>query len=143
MEINLNHIYFKILEVIDPTITVKVTGKQWYWHYEYNDLLNDSELSTNFSDVSFDSYLLPNDSLEKGNLRLLDVDNKVVLPVDTPIRFIVTASDVLHSWAIPSLGIKMDCIPGRLNQTSAIIQREGLYYGQCSEICGVYIFCQK
>jgi cytochrome c oxidase subunit 2 len=82
--------------------------------------------------------MIPDSDLELGQLRLLEVDNRVVVPVDTHIRFIVTGQDVIHDWAIPSLGVKMDAVPGRLNQTSVIIQREGVYYGQCSEICGVY-----
>lgn len=82
--------------------------------------------------------MVPESDLELGQLRLLEVDNRVVVPVDTHIRFIVTGQDVIHDWAVPSLGIKMDAVPGRLNQTSVIIQREGTYYGQCSEICGVY-----
>jgi len=82
--------------------------------------------------------MVPESDLELGQLRLLEVDNRVVVPVDTHIRFIVTGQDVIHDFAVPSLGVKIDAIPGRLNQTSVIIQREGVYHGQCSEICGVY-----
>jgi cytochrome c oxidase subunit 2 len=82
--------------------------------------------------------MVPESDLELGQFRLLDVDNRVVVPVDTHIRFIVTGQDVIHDFAVPALGLKIDAIPGRLNQTSVIIQREGVYYGQCSEICGVY-----
>jgi cytochrome c oxidase subunit 2 len=82
--------------------------------------------------------MVPESDLELGQLRLLDVDNRVVVPVDTHIRFIVTGQDVIHDFAVPSLGVKIDAVPGRLNQTSVIVQREGVYYGQCSEICGVY-----
>ena len=82
--------------------------------------------------------MVPESDLELGQLRLLEVDNRVVVPVDTHIRFIVTGQDVILDWAVPALGVKMDAVPGRLNQTSVIIQREGVYYGQCSEICGVY-----
>jgi cytochrome c oxidase subunit 2 len=82
--------------------------------------------------------MVPESDLELGQLRLLDVDNRVVVPVDTHIRFIVTGQDVIHDFAVPSLGLKIDRVPGRLNQTSVIVQREGVYYGQCSEICGVY-----
>ncbi len=127
---------FKLLylmdEVIDPAMTVKVTGHQWYWEYEYADFLNDENEA-----INFDSYMKDETSLEKGELRLLEVDNPVVLPVDTHIRFIITGADVLHSWAVPSLGIKVDACPGRLNQASVIIERTGHFYGQCSEICGV------
>ncbi|MGV2348092.1 MAG UNVERIFIED_CONTAM: hypothetical protein MIO30_30350 [Methylobacterium ajmalii] len=84
--------------------------------------------------MEFDSYMIPETDLEEGQLRLLDVDNRVVVPVDTHIRFIVTGADVIHDFAVPALGLKIDCTPGRLNQTSVLVQREGLYYGQCSEI---------
>jgi cytochrome c oxidase subunit 2 len=127
---------FKLLylmdEVIDPAMTVKVTGHQWYWEYEYADFLNEEN-----EIINFDSYMKDEASLEKGELRMLEVDNPVVLPVDTHIRFIITAADVLHDWAVPALAIKIDACPGRLNQTSVIIEREGYFYGQCSEICGV------
>ena len=125
-------ILYAMDEVIDPAVTVKVIGHQWYWSYEYSDYnsLDDESLA-------FDSYMVPEADLEEGQLRLLEVDERVVVPANTHIRFIVTAADVLHSWAVPSLGIKMDAVPGRLNQTSTFIQREGVYYGQCSEICGV------
>jgi len=104
-----------------------VIGSQWYWNYEYSD----------YGDIAFESYMLPEDELNVGDLRLLEVDNRVVLPVKTHIRFIITASDVLHCWAMPSLAIKLDACPGRLNQVSTFIKREGTFYGQCSEICGV------
>jgi len=127
---------FKLLylmdEVIDPAMTVKVTGHQWYWEYEYADFLNEENES-----INFDSYMKDEASLEMGELRLLEVDNSVVLPIDTHIRFIITGADVLHSWAVPALGIKVDACPGRLNQASVIIERSGHFYGQCSEICGV------
>jgi cytochrome c oxidase subunit 2 len=127
---------FKLLylmdEVIDPAMTVKITGHQWYWEYEYADFLNEEN-----EIINFDSYMKDEASLEKGELRMLEVDNSVILPVDTHIRFIITAADVLHDWAVPALAIKIDACPGRLNQTSVIIEREGYFYGQCSEICGV------
>jgi cytochrome c oxidase subunit 2 len=87
--------------------------------------------------IDFDSYMIPESDLEIGQLRLLDVDNKLVVPSETHIRFIVTGTDVIHDFAVPSLGLKIDAVPGRLNQTSALIDREGVFYGQCSEICGV------
>jgi cytochrome c oxidase subunit 2 len=128
---------FKLLylqdEVVSPSMTVKVVGSQWFWSYEYSDYVNAEGDS-----VEFDSYMVPESDLEGGQLRLLDVDNRVVVPVDTHVRFVVTAADTLHDWAVPSLGIKIDACPGRLNQVSALIQREGTYYGQCSELCGVY-----
>ncbi len=127
---------YSIDEIVDPAVTIKVVGAQWYWHYEYSDYIQ-PESGIGVTPLAFDSYMIPDDDLEKGQLRLLEVDNRVVVPAHTHIRFILTAADVLHSWAIPSLGIKTDCVPGRLNQTSAFIKREGVYYGQCSELCGV------
>jgi len=119
-------------EVISPSITVKALGHQWYWSYEYSDYINE------FGEfIEFDSYMIPEEDLELGQLRLLEVDNRMVVPINTHIRIIISAADVLHSWAVPSLGIKCDAIPGRLNQTSLFIKREGIYYGQCSEICGI------
>nr|YP_665704.1 cytochrome c oxidase subunit 2 [Mesostigma viride]AAL36743.1 cytochrome c oxidase subunit 2 [Mesostigma viride] len=120
-------------EIVDPAVTIKVIGHQWYWSYEYSDYLSDEQ----DSNILFDSYMVPEDELELGDLRLLEVDNRVVIPAKTHVRFIITAADVLHSWAVPSLGVKCDAIPGRLNQTSLFVQREGIYYGQCSEICGI------
>lgn len=128
---------FKLLylmdEVISPSMTIKAVGHQWYWSYEYSDFINEDGES-----IEFDSYIVPETDLEDGQLRLLEVDNRVVVPVDTHIRFIVTGQDVIHDFAVPALGLKVDCTPGRLNQTSVLIEREGVYYGQCSEICGVY-----
>lgn len=120
-------------ELIDPAITLKAVGHQWYWSYEYSDydgICWDEP-------VAFDSYMLPTDELELGQLRLLTVDNPIVLPVNTHIRVIVTAADVLHCWAVPALGIKVDAVPGRLNQGSIFLKRLGTFHGQCSEICGV------
>nr|AOT80691.1 cytochrome c oxidase subunit 2 [Membranoptera platyphylla] len=119
-------------EIISPAITIKTLGHQWYWSYEYSDYLN-----TENETVNFDSYMIPEEDLELGHLRLLEVDNRMVIPVNTHIRIIISAADVLHSWAVPSLGVKCDAIPGRLNQASLFVKREGLYYGQCSEICGI------
>ncbi|RYE24630.1 MAG: cytochrome c oxidase subunit II, partial [Sphingobacteriaceae bacterium] len=136
-------------EMIEPTITIKAVGHQWYWTYEYTDTLgmasgecHPNSVSSGSADIAplaldFESYMVPTDSLEAGDLRLLEVDNRVVLPVDTLVRVVVTGADVIHSWAVPSLGVKIDAIPGRLNQTSLDINREGVYYGQCSELCGV------
>ncbi len=120
---------YSIDEVIEPSLDIKVIGNQWYWSYEYSSFKN--------SDLVFDSYMKSEDELKFGQLRLLEVDKQVWLPVNTHIRFLVTATDVLHSWSIPSCGIKMDAIPGRLNQVSLFLNREGIFYGQCSELCGV------
>nr|YP_009171541.1 cytochrome c oxidase subunit 2 [Henicus brevimucronatus]AJW76396.1 cytochrome c oxidase subunit 2 [Henicus brevimucronatus] len=114
-------------ETLDPLVTVKTIGHQWYWSYEYMDFLNPRE---------FDSYMIPYNEMNLDGFRLLDVDNRTVLPMNTQIRMLVTAADVLHSWTVPALGVKVDATPGRLNQTSFFINRPGLYYGQCSEICG-------
>lgn len=119
-------------EVIDPELTVKVVGHQWYWSYEFSDFNTDLN-----DDINFDSYMIPEDELELGQLRLLETDNRLVLPANTHIRVVITAGDVLHCWAVPSLGVKMDAVPGRLNQSSIYIKREGLFFGQCSELCGV------
>nr|AER58696.1 cytochrome oxidase subunit 2 [Anumbius annumbi] len=119
-------ILYMMDEIDEPDLTLKAIGHQWYWSYEYTD----------FKDLSFDSYMLPTADLPLGNFRLLEVDHRVVIPMESPIRVIVTADDVLHSWAVPSLGVKTDAIPGRLNQTSFITTRPGIFYGQCSEICG-------
>nr|YP_010620995.1 cytochrome c oxidase subunit II [Periplaneta constricta]WAX39378.1 cytochrome c oxidase subunit II [Periplaneta constricta] len=113
-------------EINTPTVTLKTIGHQWYWSYEYSD----------FAKVEFDSYMIPQNEMEINMFRLLDVDNRAALPMNTFIRIIVTAADVLHSWTIPSLGIKADATPGRLNQVSFLINRPGVLYGQCSEICG-------
>ena len=128
---------FKLLyimdEVLSPTLTIKVVGHQWYWSYEYSDFITESGES-----IDFDSYMIPESDLELGQFRLLDVDNKLVVPVDCHIRLIVTGADVIHSFAVPSLGLKLDCVPGRLNQVSFLSERTGTFYGQCSEICGVW-----
>ena len=123
---------YSIEEVPDSTITIKAIGHQWYWTYEYSDYV-DAEGES----IVFDSYMIPEEDLRTGMLRLLEVDNRVVVPVNTHVRVIVTAADVLHCWAVPSLGVKLDGCPGRLNQTSFFANREGVFYGQCSEICGV------
>lgn len=113
-------------EINIPSISLKTIGHQWYWKYEYSD----------FNNIEFDSYIIQPLSININNLRLLDVDNRTTIPINIQIRILVTANDVLHSWTIPRLGVKVDATPGRLNQTTFIINRPGLYYGQCSEICG-------
>ena len=115
-------------EVIDPSLTIKAVGHQWYWSYEYSDVDEDS--------IEFDSYMVPTSDLEDGDLRLLEVDNRVIIPVNTQVRVVITAADVIHCFAVPSLGVKADAIPGRLNQVTFLAKRPGTYYGQCSEICG-------
>jgi cytochrome c oxidase subunit 2 len=128
---------FRLLYILDevtlPTITVKVTGHQWYWSYEYSDYETESG-----DPIEFDSYMVPESDLGLGEFRLLEVDNPIYLPVNTHVRFIVTSSDVLHDFALPGGGIKMDAAPGRLNQTSLISERFAMFNGQCSELCGPY-----
>jgi len=114
-------------------LTIKVTGRQWYWCYEYGlDLREDVERP------SFESYMTRERDLPQGGLRLLEVDNRVVTPRNRMIRVLVTRGDVIHSWAVPSLGVKCDAIPGRLNQVFFLRNREGVFTGQCSELCGTY-----
>jgi ubiquinol-cytochrome c reductase cytochrome b subunit len=127
---------FKLLylmdEISDPSMSVLAEGHQWYWSYQYPDFLNSED-----EFIEFDSYLVPESDLEEGSLRMLEVDNRVILPELTHVRFLVTAADVIHSFACPSLGIKCDAYPGRLNQVSVLVNRTGTFYGQCSEICGI------
>lgn len=124
---------YSLEELIDPVATIKIIGHQWYWSYEYSDYatLDGGE------SLNFDSYMVATDDLTHGSFRLLEVDNRVALPINTHIRLLITSADVLHSWAVPSFGIKVDATPGRLSQAALFIKREGVYYGQCSEICGV------
>jgi cytochrome c oxidase subunit 2 len=120
---------FKIMYMMDhipkADITVKVVGHQWYWSYEYPE-----------HKITYDSYMIKDEDLKPGDLRLLSVDKPLVVPIDTVIEVLVTSTDVIHSFAVPSFGIKKDCVPGKLNQTWMKIKKEGLYYGQCSELCG-------
>nr|YP_009024180.1 cytochrome c oxidase subunit II [Amphiporus formidabilis]AGL46758.1 cytochrome c oxidase subunit II [Amphiporus formidabilis] len=113
-------------EINDSALTLKVVGHQWYWSYEYSD----------FVDVEYDSYMLASEDLVSGDYRLLEVDHRTVVPFSVDVRVLVTAADVLHSWTVPSLGVKADAVPGRLNQLSFFCSRSGVFYGQCSEICG-------
>jgi cytochrome c oxidase subunit 2 len=123
---------YSVDEATDPALTLKVIGHQWYWSYEYSDY-NREDGST----IAFDSYMLPDEELTPGQFRLLEVDHRIALPIDTHVRLIITAADVLHCWTIPSFGVKRDACPGRLNQASLFITRPGVFFGQCSEICGV------
>jgi cytochrome c oxidase subunit 2 len=149
-------------EMLTPGVTVKAIGHQWYWSYEYSSIIehhvegskfavtttipgqvrllevdNKFAVTTTIPGKNFDSYMIPTTELVKGQVRLLEVDNMMVLPVNVNIQILITATDVIHSWAVPSLGVKVDALPGRLNQTSVFIKREGLFFGQCSELCGV------
>jgi len=122
---------FKLMYFMDrvpnPDMTIKVTGHQWYWTYEYPDQ----------SGLSFDSNLIPEADLKPGQKRLLDVDNPLVVPVDTVIRVYVTGTDVIHSWFVPSFGVQEYAIVGRLNESWMKVEHPGVYYGQCNQICGI------
>lgn len=150
-------------ELLYPKLTLKVIGLQWYWVYEYSDTFVNNDLiignALTFSpsifrkafkdmvqefanlqcaDLVIESYMVPDSDLMRfSDHRLLSADNQIVLPIDMHIRVLVTGADVLHSWAIPSLGIKIDAVPGRLNQVALYLKRQGVFYGQCSELCGV------
>nr|ATL16473.1 cytochrome c oxidase subunit II [Neoceratodus forsteri] len=113
-------------EINDPHLTVKSMGHQWYWSYN----------NTKYEDIGFDSYMIPTQNLSSGQFRLLETDHRMVVPTESPIRVLVSADDVLHAWTVPALGVKMDAVPGRLNQASFVTSRPGVFYGQCSEICG-------
>jgi heme/copper-type cytochrome/quinol oxidase subunit 2 len=116
----------------ESDLTVKIIGNQWYWSYEMPSQVED------VSDIiKFDSYMLDESMLTFGQFRLLDVDMRLILPILVHIRLLITSLDVIHSWAVPSFGIKMDACPGKLNYVPLFIQRKGVFYGQCSEICGI------
>ena len=117
---------YLIDELASPSVTVKVLGHQWYWSYEYRD----------FFKLEFDSYMIPTSDLSVGDYRLLEVDHRVVLPLIVEVRILISSADVIHSWTVPSLGIKVDAVPGRLNQLGFVCNRPGIFYGQCREICG-------
>nr|YP_009227631.1 cytochrome c oxidase subunit II [Gryllotalpa unispina]AGO20446.1 cytochrome c oxidase subunit II [Gryllotalpa unispina] len=114
-------------ESMTPLISLKSTGHQWYWSYEYMDFKNP---------IEFDSYMIPFNELPLNGFRVLDVDNRTTLPMNIQTRILVTASDVIHSWTVPSMGLKVDATPGRLNQLNLLMSRPGIFFGQCSEICG-------
>jgi cytochrome c oxidase subunit 2 len=122
---------FRILrfaeKIPQADMVVKVVGYQWYWHYIYPEHDN----------IEFDSYLITDENLKAGQIRLLDVDNRIIIPQDTTVKFLITAGDVIHSFAVPALGIKIDAVPGRINETWTRVSKKGVYYGQCSELCGV------
>jgi cytochrome c oxidase subunit 2 len=119
------HYFMSKLEA--PELTIKAVGYQWYWHYEYPDN----------GGFGFDSYMKKKEELKEGDIRLLTVDNRVVVPVDTSIRVLTTGADVIHAWAVPAFGVKRDAVPGRLNETWFKANKTGIFYGQCSELCGV------
>nr|YP_010490489.1 cytochrome c oxidase subunit II [Paralepas cf. quadrata]UWM12975.1 cytochrome c oxidase subunit II [Paralepas cf. quadrata] len=120
------HLLYLLDEYDNPSITIKSMGHQWYWSYEYSD----------FSDLEFDSYMIPTNELSIDQFRLLDVDNRMIIPINSYIRILVSSTDVIHSWTVPALSVKADAVPGRLNQLTFLVNRPGLFFGQCSEICG-------
>ena len=121
---------FKVLysqdEIPKVDVTIKATGYQWYWGYEYPD-----------ENIIFDSYMIDEKDLKEGQPRLLTVDNEVYVPVNKVVKVMITANDVLHAWALPSFGVKRDAVPGRINETWFKADRTGTFYGQCSELCGI------
>ncbi len=123
---------FKLLyfqdRAVNAEMTIKAVGHQWYWTYEYPD----------HDDLTFDALMIADEDIEEGQIRLLETDNRVVVPVATNIRLLTTADDVIHAWAIPAFGIKIDAVPGRVNESWFHAEKEGVFYGQCSELCGVY-----
>jgi cytochrome c oxidase subunit 2 len=123
---------FKLLyfqgRTVDAEMTIKAVGHQWYWTYEYPD----------HDDLTFDALMIADEDIKEGQVRLLETDNRVVVPVATNIRLLTTADDVIHAWGVPAFGIKIDSVPGRVNETWFRAEREGVYYGQCSELCGVF-----
>nr|YP_009992039.1 cytochrome c oxidase subunit II [Rhipicephalus appendiculatus]AGH19687.1 cytochrome c oxidase subunit 2 [Rhipicephalus appendiculatus]QLD97234.1 cytochrome c oxidase subunit 2 [Rhipicephalus appendiculatus]QLD97247.1 cytochrome c oxidase subunit 2 [Rhipicephalus appendiculatus]QNN85510.1 cytochrome c oxidase subunit II [Rhipicephalus appendiculatus]WNZ34620.1 cytochrome c oxidase subunit II [Rhipicephalus appendiculatus] len=119
------HLLYLTDETFNSQISIKILGHQWYWSYEYSDF-----------NKEFDSFMIPEMEMTKNSFRLLDTDNNLVIPINTNIKYLISSMDVIHSWTVPSLGIKMDAVPGRLNQSFSVSSRPGLFFGQCSEICG-------
>nr|YP_010490411.1 cytochrome c oxidase subunit II [Glyptelasma gigas]UWM12897.1 cytochrome c oxidase subunit II [Glyptelasma gigas] len=120
------HLLYLMDEYDNPSITIKSMGHQWYWSYEYSDFLN----------LEFESYMVPTKELNTEQFRLIEVDNRMIIPINAYIRILVSSTDVIHSWTVPALSMKADAVPGRLNQLTFLVNRPGLFFGQCSEICG-------
>nr|YP_010610904.1 cytochrome c oxidase subunit II [Seasogonia rosea]WAP91738.1 cytochrome c oxidase subunit II [Seasogonia rosea] len=120
-------ILYLIEEINKPELTIKSIGHQWFWSYEYSD----------FKKIEFNSYMKPLNDMNSGEFRLLDVDNHTIMPFNINCRMLVSSTDVIHSWTIPTIGVKIDASPGRINQGTLMMSRPGLFFGQCSEICGV------
>lgn len=116
---------YLIEENFNPSLSIKIIGHQWYWSYEYRDY-----------NIEFDSFIIPQNEINNYNFRLLDTDNNIIIPFNLHTRLLLTSNDVIHSWTIPRLGVKVDAVPGRLNQINFYSYRPGIFYGQCSEICG-------
>lgn len=128
---------YSLDEISNPELTLKILGHQWYWSYEISDFNSCADAQS----LKFSSYMLTDEALketeEMGYFRVLETNKRVLLPTNTHLRLLITAVDVLHSWTIPSFGVKVDACPGRLNQANLFIKRVGIFFGQCSEICGV------
>jgi cytochrome c oxidase subunit 2 len=128
---------YSLDEISNPSLSLKILGHQWYWSYEISDF-DSCQLK---HDLKYSSYMLTDETMKENSLtgffRLLETNKRIILPTNTHLRLLITAVDVLHSWTIPSFGIKVDACPGRLNQANLFIKRFGLFFGQCSEICGV------
>nr|QDH82212.1 cytochrome c oxidase subunit II [Parapolybia varia] len=114
-------------EFFSPMMSIKSIGHQWYWHYELSD----------YSNISYESFITPFNKKNLSQFRLLDVNNRLIIPFNIPIRLLTTSVDVIHSWTVPALGIKIDAVPGRMNQAFIFMLRPGIFFGQCSEICGM------
>uniref|UniRef100_UPI0030FEBB77 cytochrome c oxidase subunit 2 n=1 Tax=Amblyomma papuanum TaxID=3065601 RepID=UPI0030FEBB77 len=119
------HLLYLTDEVFNSQMAIKIIGHQWYWSYEYSDF-----------NKEFDSFMIPMNEMNLNSFRLLESDNNLIIPFNINIKFLITSADVIHSWTVPSMGIKMDAVPGRLNQSFSLLKRPGIYFGQCSEICG-------
>uniref|UniRef100_UPI0030FE7F05 cytochrome c oxidase subunit 2 n=1 Tax=Haemaphysalis novaeguineae TaxID=3132036 RepID=UPI0030FE7F05 len=119
------HLLYLTDELFLSQMSIKIIGHQWYWSYEYSDF-----------NKEFDSFMIPESEMLMNSFRLLDTDNNLIIPFNTTIKFLITSADVIHSWSVPSLSIKMDAVPGRLNQAFSFAKRPGMFFGQCSEICG-------
>jgi cytochrome c oxidase subunit 2 len=122
------NLLYSMDEILHPGLTIKIVGNQWYWYYEYSDY--------GVPTIAYSSYMIMTQDLRYGEHRILEVDDCLICPIDTDVRVLVSAEDVIHSFSVPGLTIKVDAVPGRINVGSFRLKREGFYYGQCSEICG-------
>jgi heme/copper-type cytochrome/quinol oxidase subunit 2 len=131
------YLLYSLDEPMDPKYNIKVIGHQWYWSYEFDNFVEVENNHFEFASFKYNSNIIDDASLKFGTKRLLEVDKRLVVPINVPIRFLIASGDVLHAWALPELGIKIDAVPGRLNQFITFITYPGVFYGQCSELCGV------
>lgn len=127
---------YSLDDVLNPTVTIKVVAHQWYWSYEYVDYVTNPMTDPFCGELTFDSYLVSTADIIEGSFRLLEVDQRLVVPTHTHVRLLICSGDVLHSWAVPATGVKLDACPGRISEVNLFLKRSGVYYGQCSEICG-------